>query len=370
VAGREHKDAGRESHTLAADKGLKVAGGRTWDPQEWEEDPRFVAAIESLGRGHKREALKDLQALYAAAPEHLYGREQLLALALDLKVVDVIAEHIEWALSFHAQHSPPEKVVETYRSARGALPDFAWSEKALLTIQRVGEKARDNRAVVDAAKTLLVQHPASKAIPRSLLASADAQLREGRPGLARVTLENLLAHYPLDPLVPHAERKLVEVQRQLTEIRRRVEEEERERQQLAERRQMIERQLLLTQQRELRQEQLEQQRLEEQRELERQRALEHQRLLAEYQELERQELLRKPSLPDPAQARPSQQPAQTWLAREPYIIGEDELIVYPQPAREPYIISDEELMVYPMPSQREEPSAVQAPTPDEQQEKS
>ncbi len=390
MSGREHKEQGQEpGRLLAVDKVLKTVGGRTWDPQEWEEDPRFVAAIEALSRGHKRQALSELHALYQAAPGHLYGREQLLSLALELKDTDLIAAHVEWALAFQAQHRSPERAVETYRAARAEVPDFAWSEKALLTAQRMGEKARDNRAVVDAAKQLLVQHPESKAIPRALLATADAQLREGRPGLARTTLENLLARYPLDPLVSYAERKLVEVRRQLDEIRQRVEEEERERQRLLERRQIIERQLLLTQQRDREQAQLAQQRdleqaqLAQQRELETQRELERQRLLDEYQELERQELARdqqrkeealaaqqraaqaresarEHAEPEPALGQAQQEaqesepsealepaalPARMRVTAEPFIIAEEELIVYPQLTQEPYVIRDDELVV-------------------------
>jgi hypothetical protein len=230
----------------------ETQASRTWDPRDWEEHPRFVAALEALGRGLRREALSELSALVRDEPTHAYGRSQLVAVALELEDVEVLAEHVEWALSYHAEQGAAEAVVATYGGARRLLPELAWSEKTLLIALRMAERLKDNRAVLDVAKQLLIRHPLSRALPRALLVSADAQLREGRPGLARATLQSLLARYPLDPLVPHAERKLLEVERQLGEMKQRHAQEEHEEQQLLlARRERIERQVQRTQEREL-----------------------------------------------------------------------------------------------------------------------
>jgi hypothetical protein len=319
VSERESKEFGRESFALIAEKAVKVAK-ESLEVSEWQEDPRFVEAMDTLGEGHKAEALKKLQALYRTAPQHLHARRQLFILALELKEIVLVAEHVEWALSFLAQHAAPEAVIEAYRSTRAALPHFVWSEKALLTAQRVGEKLKDNRVVVDSAKVLLAQHPDSQSVPRALLASAEAQLRENRPDLTRSTLQSLVTTFPLDPLVPHAQRKLAEVDKQLEEIRQHKEKEEREKKQAADRRQAIERNLRAADQRE-------QERIDEQREREREDEAERQRELEEYQELERQELEREQREQEKRLQRQQQQ--QQAVAVQAPVVVQAPLVVQP-----------------------------------------
>jgi hypothetical protein len=43
------------------------------------------------------------------------------------------------------------------------------------------------------------------------MASAEVQVREGRPDLAKHTLENLIARFPFDALVGQARRRLAEL---------------------------------------------------------------------------------------------------------------------------------------------------------------
>jgi hypothetical protein len=212
-------DEDRESQTVSAlGKAERAAGtrtSRTWDPREWEEDHRFIEAMDRLAQGFARDALTKLLQLYKDDPGHLFGRIQVFTLALQLKMSELILEHAEWALSFHSRHTSAQIAADTYREVRLALPDLVWSEKSLMTALIAGERARDKRVVVDATKLLLRQFPESRALPRAFLASADVQLQEGRPDLARATLKSLIARYPLDPLVPHAERRLQEIDRPL-----------------------------------------------------------------------------------------------------------------------------------------------------------
>jgi predicted Zn-dependent protease len=213
----DDKDFDRQSQTIAALSRAEQKSGdrvsRTWDPKEWQEDHRFIEAMDKLAAGYKRDALAVLQKLYKDDPGHLFGRIQLFTVALSAGVKDVIEEHAEWALSFHNQHTSPQIVAESYREIRLALPDLKWSEKSLVLALLAGDKAGDGRVVVDATKMLLVQFPQSRALPRAFLSSADVQLAENRPDLARATLKSLLGRYPLDPLVMHAEKKLAQIDR-------------------------------------------------------------------------------------------------------------------------------------------------------------
>jgi predicted Zn-dependent protease len=214
--------ADRELQTTAALEQAERASGtrssRTWDPKEWEEDHRFVAAMDALAAGAKRDALSKLLQLHEDDPGHLFGRIQLFTIALELKMGGLIAEHAEWALQFHSKNTSAQIAADTYREVRLATPDFEWSEKSLISALLAGDKARDKRVIVDATKLLLRCFPESRALPRAFLSSADVQLEEGRPDLARATLKSLIARYPLDPLVPHAERRLAEIDRPLNSV--------------------------------------------------------------------------------------------------------------------------------------------------------
>ncbi len=209
--GRASEHAPKASSAPASTTSADAKRNRTWDPEEWEEDQRFVEAMDLVMQARKREALSKLEALYRDDPGHLYGRLQLFHLALDMKAEDVATAHADWAVEYHTQHSTPQNVCDAYREARTTLPHLKWSERALVQALLGGEKAKDKRVVVDATKQLVHHYPASAAMPRALFAGAQVQLDEGRPDLARNTLRNLIARYPLDPLAELAHRKLGEL---------------------------------------------------------------------------------------------------------------------------------------------------------------
>ena len=184
---------------------------RTWDPEEWEEDQRFIAAMDHLHAGHKREALQKLAQLVKDDPGHLSGRMQLFQLAAELKEPAHIQQQAEWAIGYYLQHNEPQSACDAYRTTRTAIPTLEWPEKSLVSVLIAGDKVKDKRVVVDAAKLLIHHHPASPAMPRALLAGAQAQEDEGRPDLASVTLQNLIARYPLDPLADMARKRLADL---------------------------------------------------------------------------------------------------------------------------------------------------------------
>jgi len=184
---------------------------RTWDPEEWEEDQRFVEAMDHLQAGHKREALKKLEMLVKDDPKHIAGRIQLFQLAAELKEPKHVQAQADWVIGHYLQAHDLQAACDAYRVSRMALPSLEWSEKTLVNVLIAGDKVKDKRVVVDATKLLIQHHPNTPAMPRALLAGARVQEDEGRPDLARVTLENLIARYPLDPLADMARKKLAEL---------------------------------------------------------------------------------------------------------------------------------------------------------------
>lgn len=185
---------------------------RTWDPEEWEEDQRFVAAMDLVQAGDKREAMQKLAALVADDPTHLSGRLQLFQLAAELKVPGHVQPQAEWAIDYYLHHHELQAACDAYRLTRTAVPTLEWQERILINVLIAGDKVKDKRVVVDAAKLLIHHHPNTPAMPRALLAGAQVQEDEGRPDLACLTLQNLIARYPLDPLADMARRRLTEIE--------------------------------------------------------------------------------------------------------------------------------------------------------------
>ncbi len=185
---------------------------RTWDPEEWEEDQRFIEAMDLVQAGDKREAMQKLAALVKDDPTHLSGRLQLFQLAAELKVAGHVQPQAEWAIGYYLQHNELQAACDAYRLTRTAVPTLEWPEKILVNVLIAGDKAKDKRVVVDATKLLIHHHQNTPAMPRALLAGAQVQEDEGRPDLALLTLQNLIARYPLDPLTDRARKRLSELE--------------------------------------------------------------------------------------------------------------------------------------------------------------
>jgi outer membrane protein assembly factor BamD (BamD/ComL family) len=184
---------------------------RTWDPREWEEDQRYVEALDLLVSGYKRDALTKLKSLYNDDPGHLYGRAQLLSLAVEVGEHETVREHAEWAVGFYVKQTRPQDACDTYRAVREALPDLEWSERPLVQTLVSAEKVSERKVVLDVTRQLIVRYPKSPALPKALYLSAGAQLEEGRPDLAVKTFQNLIDRFPIDPLADMAQRKLREL---------------------------------------------------------------------------------------------------------------------------------------------------------------
>jgi hypothetical protein len=185
---------------------------RTWDPEEWEEDQRFVEAMDMVSRGYKREALGRLQQLCQDDETHMEARLQALYLAMELRILDIVDGYLEAALQYQTRKHGPQGTTELYRQIRTSVPDMAWPERVLVFCLIAGEKAKDPRVILDATKMLLLRFPESSSLPRAFLASAEVQVSEGRSDLAVGTLMNLIQRYPMDALAVLAERRLRELQ--------------------------------------------------------------------------------------------------------------------------------------------------------------
>jgi len=175
-----------------------------------EEDPRYVHAVQLRKQNRKLEAMLALEELRRMKPDYPHARDLLFQLAVELGAEDRVRQHADWVLTQQGKLEP-HVVCATYRSLRMACPNLGLSEKALVVVLVAADKARDGRAAVDVTKLLLRDHPASPLLPRAFMSSAQVQLAEGRPDLARATLESLIARFPHDSLAVLARKKLNEL---------------------------------------------------------------------------------------------------------------------------------------------------------------
>lgn len=178
--------------------------------EEHEEDPRFAHAVSLRKQNRKLEAMLALEELRRMKPDYPQARDLLFQLAVELGAEDRVRQHADWVLTQQGKQEP-QAICATYRSLRMACPNLGLSEKALVTVLVAADKARDGRAAVDVTKLLLRDHPNSALLPRAFMSSAQVQLAEGRPDLARATLENLIARFPHDSLTVLARKKLNEL---------------------------------------------------------------------------------------------------------------------------------------------------------------
>lgn len=175
------------------------------------EDPRFQHAMSLRQQGRKLEAMMTLEELRRFEPEYPQVREMLFAVALELGVEDRVKPHADWVIQQYSQQQELDEVCSSYRALRMACPNVGLAERTLVMVLIAAEKQREGRAILDVTKLLLRDHPSSSMLPRAFLSSAQVQVAEGRPDLARATLENLIARFPHDALISTARRKLFDL---------------------------------------------------------------------------------------------------------------------------------------------------------------
>jgi outer membrane protein assembly factor BamD (BamD/ComL family) len=176
-----------------------------------EPDRCYAEALELQRAGQKREALTCLERLFAEHPTHTFGRLTLFQLASDLRDQTRASEHHDWIVSHYLQGANAEGLCGVYRETRITFPELRWAEKSLIQVMHAGEKTHDARVAVDAAKLLIHTYPQSSSLPRALLVGARVQEQEGRPDLARATLQNIVSSYPQHPVAEAARRRLAQL---------------------------------------------------------------------------------------------------------------------------------------------------------------
>jgi hypothetical protein len=176
-----------------------------------EDDPRFREAAELRWHGRKLEAMELLEALLQAQPGHAPARLELFSIALETRDEDRVRQLHDWLVQYYVHHQQPSAACQAYRNVRLAFPNLGFKERTLIAALLSAEQAREGRVLVDTTKLLLKDFPQSSTLPRAFMSSAQVQLDEGRPDLAKRTLENLLARFPYDSLAQEARRKLREL---------------------------------------------------------------------------------------------------------------------------------------------------------------
>jgi TolA-binding protein len=184
---------------------------RVRDPGQREEDERYSEALELVKQGARSEALHLLERLVADYPNHVHARLSLFHLAVELRDQARAGEHHDFIVTHYLQVTNTEGLVQSYRETRLTFPELVWAEKSLIQVMHAGEKTHDARVAVDAAKLLLHTYPQSPTVPRALLLGARVQEQEGRPDLARATLQSIVGSYPMDPVAEVARRRLTQL---------------------------------------------------------------------------------------------------------------------------------------------------------------
>jgi predicted Zn-dependent protease len=184
------------------------AARRRAKPRAEEPDRRYAEALELQRAGEKREALVCLEQLFTDHPSHTFARLTLFQLASDLRDQARASDHHDWIVSHYLSGANADGLCEVYRETRIAFPELRWTEKSLIQIMHAGEKKHDARVAVDAAKLLIHTYPTSPSLPRALLVGARVQEQEGRPDLARATLQSIVSSYPQHPVAEAARRRL------------------------------------------------------------------------------------------------------------------------------------------------------------------
>ena len=187
-----------------------IAPGR-FDDRGSDEDRRFTQALFLREQGRTEDALLILDDLARSCPEHAEARALLLRLAIERHDQTRVEQHAEFVVQGASQRGDGTQVCALYRSARMTAPQMNWSERSLLAVLLAADRGGEGRVVVDVTKMLLHGYPQSPSLPRALYASAAVQHNEGRPDLARATLQNLVTRFPRDSLAPIAKRRLGEL---------------------------------------------------------------------------------------------------------------------------------------------------------------
>jgi tetratricopeptide (TPR) repeat protein len=184
---------------------------KSYPPEAPEGDRYYRHALLLREQGRNAETLAKLEELYRVDPNHKDGRILMQRLACEQGRPELAAQHTEWVLGVHSKRSAYADVCSTYRRTRMAFAELRWTEQSLQQVLMAAERVSESRVVLDATKLLLHQFPQSPVLAQAFYASARVQQAEGRPDLAKTTLQNLINRFPRDPYAEEARRRLLEL---------------------------------------------------------------------------------------------------------------------------------------------------------------
>lgn len=134
---------------------------------------------------------------------------QVLLRAIDERQPEHIRQHATDAFVGWNRTGEAARIVATYRSIREQYWELELGEPTLrAVITAATHKGTDPLVCVDVASQLIRQHPQSGLVPRAMWIAAQGQESLQRHDLARRTLQNLIAAFPMEPLSEQARRKV------------------------------------------------------------------------------------------------------------------------------------------------------------------
>jgi hypothetical protein len=182
-----------------------------YPPESPEGDRLYRHALLLREQGRGQETLAKLEELYRGDPNHLEGRVLLHKLITETGREAIAAEHTEWVIGHYAKRGAHGEVCAAYRRTRMAFVELALPESVLQHVILSADRVNETRVILDATKLLLQRFPNSPVLGQALFASARVQATEGRPDLARNTLQMLISRFPRDPLAAEARRRLLDL---------------------------------------------------------------------------------------------------------------------------------------------------------------
>lgn len=175
---------------------------------EWEEDPKFVAALDHLAKKEVAQAMPLLRDVVSRRPDHVAARRELCRAAVAAEDATTARLQASRVLVEAGREAAWRDVIELYRALEKDLPELVLDDRALAAVARSAIECSDPWLAIRVTSRLMSAFPESPVVPGAMWDAAQLQEDAGRPDLARKTLTTLVERYPLDPRADEARRKL------------------------------------------------------------------------------------------------------------------------------------------------------------------
>lgn len=186
---------------------LEASGMGNWAGRD-----AFLEAVQARDRGDLPAAIAGLTQALASDAGRAEIHQEMLQACIEAKDAKVVGPSARFLLRKAYDAGDHTELSSLYRLLRRELPDYQPGDQELSWIIEAARRDRDGISVVQAAGTLLAQHPESRFAPRALWLAAEAQEQHGRGNLVRTTLQRIIDSFPEHAVAAQAKRRMVEME--------------------------------------------------------------------------------------------------------------------------------------------------------------